>query len=76
LHREGLHTPVVRWAVDEGAGRGFSFVHLAQKLLANFVHYYLLTSSRIYAIINTEVEGNNDKPIKIFLKNFKKTLDK
>jgi hypothetical protein len=59
-----------RRAVDEGGGRGFPFVQVAQKLLANFVQHYHLTSSRIYAIIIIEVEGNNDKSIKNFLKNF------
>ena len=60
------HPPSIRRAVDEGAGRGFPFVHLAQKLRANFVQYYLLTSSRNYAIIIIEVKGNNDEFKKIF----------
>ena len=55
-----------RRAVDEGAGRCFPFVHLAQKLLANFVQHYLLTSSRIYGIIIIEVKGNNDELKKFF----------
>ena len=50
-----------RRAVDEGAGRCFPFVQVAQKLLANFVQRYHLTSSRIYAIIIIEVERNNEK---------------
>ena len=61
-------SPIVRRAVDEGAGRCFHIVQVAQKLLANFVQHYHLTSSRIYAIIIIEVEGNNEKNKKI-LKN-------
>ena len=67
--RKASTPPSIRRAVDEGAGRGFPFVHLAQKLRANFVQYYLLTSSRIYAIIIIEVRGNNGW-IKKILKNY------
>lgn len=44
-----------RRAVDESAGRCFPFVQVAQKLLANFVQHYLLTSSRNYGIIIIEI---------------------
>ena len=44
-----------RRAVDEGAGRCFRVVRVTQKLLANFVQHYLLTSSRTYAIIIIEI---------------------
>ena len=63
--------PVVRRAVDEGAGRCFPFVQVAQKLLAKFVQHCLLTSSRIYVIIIIERERNSDKKNK---KIFKKPL--